>query len=945
MHRITVILRMGTVLLILALTVQAQTFLNPNAPVTARVEDLLGRMSLAEKVGQMTQADRGALTSEADIAGFFLGSVLSGGGSVPTDNSPKGWADMYDRFQTQALSTRLAIPIIYGVDAVHGHNNVKGAVIFPHNIGLGATRNPDLVRQAAEITALEVAGTGINWTFAPCLALPWDERWGRTYEGFSEETALTTLLGAAAVKGFQGDSLGQADHILACAKHYIGDGGTTGGDDQGNTEINEATLRAKLLPAYISAIAAGVGSIMPSYSSWNGAKMHGHAYLLTTVLKGELAFKGFVVSDWAGIDQLPGDYHSDVVQSINAGIDMIMVPTDYRGFIKELTAAINAGEIAMTRIDDAVRRILTIKFKMGLFEHAYTDRALTAEVGNAAHRAVARACVRESLVLLAKKDGILPLSRSLKRIHVCGNGADNIGNQCGGWTITWQGSSGAITTGTTILQALKAEAPGINFTYSLDGSGAAGADLAIAVIGETPYAESQGDKTDLHLASQVVEPIRTLKKTGLKTAAILLSGRPIIIDSILPYTDALIAAWLPGTEAGGIADVLFGGYPFSGTLPHSWPRAMADIPINWGDDPYRPLYPFGYGITNLADSEPGSAPVVHAASVNADGDTVLIHFNKAMADPSAGTPADWTVLVNWGIDEVTGISQQTNDLTTIRLALTRPIVKRDVVIVQYKGTAVHSADSGLLASFENQPVYNLRNDIAGKLPVPGRVEAEDFSQMQGIQLETTSDVGGGENVGYIDTGDYMVYQVDVAATGVYQLDFRIAAESKSGQLKVIDTSTLLATVDLPITGGWQVWQTVSSTATLSKGAHVLRVQATRGGFNLNYIDFTSVTGITANEIIAPSDFHVTANYPNPFNASTTILCSIPESNRNEHLKLTITDILGREVHKMEVQAIGVQHRFQWDGYDAAGRTLASGIYFYTVQFGKKKETLKMMLLR
>jgi beta-glucosidase len=926
-------------------TAFAQTYLDPAAPVADRVADLLSRMTLAEKVGQMTQADRGALTSEADIAGFYLGSVLSGGGSAPADNTPAGWADLYDRFQSQALSTRLAIPLIYGIDAVHGHNNVKGAVIFPHNIGLGATRNPGLVRQAAEITALEVAGTGIDWTFAPCVAVVRHEHWGRTYEGFGETSALAETLGAAQVRGFQGDSLGRQDRILACAKHYLGDGGTTGGIDRGNTQVDEATLRTLFLPAYIRAIEAGVGSVMPSYSSWNGAKMHGNAFLLTTVLKGELGFEGFVVSDWAGIDELPGNYHSDVVQAVNAGLDMVMVPTDYRTFIKELTAAVNAGEIPMVRIDDAVRRILTIKFRLGLFENFYADRTLTAEVGSAAHREVARACVRESLVLLAKKDGILPLSRTATRIHVAGNGADNIGNQCGGWTISWQGSSGDITEGTTILEALRAEAPGVTFTYSLDGSGAAGADLGIAVIGETPYAESQGDKDDLHLAAKVIEPVRTLKKAGLKTVVILLSGRPMIVDTILPYADVLIAAWLPGTEGRGISDILFGAYAPKGLLPHSWPRAMADIPINQGDDPYRPLYPYGHGITSLADSDPGSAPEFFAASITAGGDTLLAGFNKAMADPAASLPSDWTVLINWGMIEVTSVSRKADDPTTICLALAKPVVKHDVIYLGYQGTAVRSQDNGLLAPFDSQPVYNLRDDIAGRDPVPGRVQAEDYITMQGIQTENTTDVGGGENVGYIDTGDYLVYQVEVAETGTYQIGFRIAAESKSGQIKLIDASTLLATVDLPITGGWQVWQTVTTSAQLTRGSHTLRVQASRGGFNLNYIDFTLTTGVDEHAAGAPEAFRLAGNYPNPFNASTVILCTLPESNRGERLVLTLSDALGRNVQRFEAVPSGREHRFLWDGRDESGLPLPSGLYFATVRSGTERQTRKMLLMR
>lgn len=409
----------------------SQIYLDSTATIDQRAEDLLSRMTLDEKIGQMTQADRQYLETEADITTYALGSLLSGGGSAPQDNSPVGWANMYDSYQSRALATRLYIPLIYGIDAVHGHNNVKGAVIFPHNIGMGCTWNPDLVREAERITAKEVAGTGIDWTFAPCIAVPQDERWGRTYEGFGETAELAALMSAAAVAGFQGDTLGSRESILACAKHFVGDGGTTGGKDQGNTQIDEATLRAIHLPGYVAAIESGVGSIMASLSSWNGQKIHGNHYLLTTVLKEELGLKGFVVSDWSAIDQLPGGYSSDVENAINAGIDMVMVPDKYKTFISTLKSLVQQGKVTEERINDAVRHILNIKFQMGLFERPYTDRTLTSQIGSASHRAVARECVRQSLVLLKKKDNIIPLPKSNVKIAVAGKNANDLGNQCG----------------------------------------------------------------------------------------------------------------------------------------------------------------------------------------------------------------------------------------------------------------------------------------------------------------------------------------------------------------------------------------------------------------------------------------------------------------------------------------------------------------------------------
>ncbi|MCU0452556.1 MAG: glycoside hydrolase family 3 C-terminal domain-containing protein [Bacteroidetes bacterium] len=562
-----------------------------------RVDSLVALMTLDEKIGQMTQAERSRGSIELDIRTYTLGSLLSGGGSAPADNSPGGWADMYDRYQQAALQTRLRIPLIYGIDAVHGHNNVRGAVIMPHNIGLGCTNDAALVEEVGRVVAREVAGTGIDWTFAPCIAVPRDERWGRTYEGFGETPDLTWTMAGAAVRGLQGTDVRGGERIVACAKHFLGDGGTTGGDDQGNTQLDELTMRGLHLPGYLAAVQAGVGTVMASYSSWNGQKMHGSRYWLTDVLKVELGFKGFVVSDWQGVDQLPGGYEAAVETAINAGIDMVMVPINIELFISSLRRLVNANRVPMSRIDDAVRRILRVKFQMGLFERTFTDRALTLAVGSAAHRAVARQAVRKSIVLLKNDSSFLPLSKSLTRIHVAGKNADDLGNQCGGWTITWQGQSGAITTGTTILQGIRdAVSANTSVTYSRDGSGAAGADVAIVVLGETPYAEMLGDRSDLNLTSEDLTTFTRVRATGVPTVLVLVSGRPMIVTDIAYASNAFLAAWLPGTEGAGVADVLFGDYHPTGILSHSWPRAMNQVPVNVGDPYYDPLFPVGFGL-------------------------------------------------------------------------------------------------------------------------------------------------------------------------------------------------------------------------------------------------------------------------------------------------------------------------------------------------------------
>ncbi len=561
--------------------------------------DCLSKMTLDEKIGQMTQANKNALTTPSDVTTYFLGSLLSGGGEGPNGSGGTAtqWADMYDNFQTYAVATRLGIPLIYGVDAVHGHNNVEGAVIFPHHIGMGATRDAALVQQADAVTRDEVLGTGMNWVFAPCVCVPQNDRWGRTYEGYSEDTSLVSSMGAASIKGFQGGGLGMTT-VMATAKHYVGDGGTTNGTDQGDTQVSETVLRAVHLPPYQSAIANNVGSVMISYSSWNGQKMHGNQYLITTVLKGELGFKGIVVSDWAGIDQLPGDYASDVRTAINAGIDMVMVPSNYKTFISTLRNEINAGNIPMSRIDDAVTRILTQKFALGLFTKYKTDRSYTSQVGSAAHRAVARQAVRESLVLL-KNNAVLPLSKTAAyKIVVGGSHVNNLGYQMGGWSITWQGGSGATTTGTTFWQALQAAKPA-NVTLQNVGTRTKGnysGDVGIVVIGETPYAEGNGDSTTLAVSNADASQVSDICSRTTKCMVILISGRPLIINTQLNLAGAFIAAWLPGTEGAGITDMLFGDYAFTGKLPVTWPNAVSQEPINNGDGKIG-LFPFGYGLT------------------------------------------------------------------------------------------------------------------------------------------------------------------------------------------------------------------------------------------------------------------------------------------------------------------------------------------------------------
>jgi len=585
---------------------------NSGLPIIDRVRDLMTYMTIEEKVGQMTQVERQFLDRDDNISKYFLGSLLSGGGSAPAKNFPRAWADMYDRFQKVALSTRLGIPIIYGIDAVHGHNNVVGATIFPHHIGLGCTNNPKIVEEVYRATAIEVAATGIDWNFAPCLAVPRDERWGRTYEGFGETPEIVKSMAAAAVIGLQTDKLNNQTSILATAKHFLGDGGTTWGTgldkklDQGDTQVSDQEMREIHLPGYFPALEAGVGTVMPSYSQINGTYMHMNNDLLNGLLKKELDFKGFVISDWAALERMVGqdDYKKNIIACINAGVDMVMVPgavpngnQSYQNFINLLIESIKEGSISEARINDAVARILKIKFEIGLFENPFTDRSLLNKVGSKDHRLIARNAVKQSLVVL-KNNGVLPISKDLGQIHVAGKNADDLGNQCGGWTISWQGESGPLTKGTTIYEAIQVAVSSFtNVTYSKDGSGASGANIGIVVVGETPYSEMQGDKESLQLDKKDLKAIENIRNAGVPVVVVVVSGRPLIIENEVDKWDGLIAAWLPGSEGKGVTDVLFGDYNPTGRLSVSWPRNMGQIPINFGDQEYDPLFEYGFGLS------------------------------------------------------------------------------------------------------------------------------------------------------------------------------------------------------------------------------------------------------------------------------------------------------------------------------------------------------------
>ena len=641
--------------------------LRQDPAMEARIDELLARMSLAQKVGQMIQAEIRSVTPE-EVRTHRLGSVLNGGGGFPNHDKHAAvadWVALADAFHDASMAEGAdgpRIPIVWGVDAVHGHNNVFGATLFPHNIGLGAANDPDLVEAIARATARETLATGIDWNFAPTVAVVRDDLWGRTYEGYSEDPEIVRAYAAKVVRGLQG-ALDEPDwmqgaRVVSTAKHFIGDGGTGSGVDQGDNTDDEQVLCDVHGPGYFAAIEEGVLSIMASFNSWHGLKVHGHAYLLTDVLKGRMGFDGVVVSDWNGHQQVDG-YHTDSCRrTVMAGVDMVMVPEDWKPLLENTIAEVERGEIPMARIDDAVRRILRMKLRAGLFERGRpSSRATTdaSRIGCPEHRALAREAARKSLVMLKNRDGLLPLDRSA-HVLVCGTGAHDVGKQCGGWTLTWQGTDNERSDfpgATSIWEGIEeivAQAGG-RAVRSVDGSHETRPDVAVVVFGEDPYAEGVGDRAHLSHSAERPEDVallRRLQADGIPVVAVLLTGRPLWVNPELNASDAFVVAWLPGSEGGAIGDALFATEADSGItgrLSFSWPSHSVQSTVNRGDDADdAPLFPYGYGLRfGEADPLPNDLNEDDEASAVVEHGEVRL-FDRAVVPPFemfVGDPLGW----------------------------------------------------------------------------------------------------------------------------------------------------------------------------------------------------------------------------------------------------------------------------------------------------------------
>lgn len=595
--------------------------------IERRIDALLAAMTTEQKVGQIIQGDLASITPQ-DVYDYHLGSVFNGGNSSPGNDEfapASAWLKAADAFYDASMRPNgklVRIPSIWGSDAVHGHNNIVGATLFPHNIALGATRDPELVRRIGAATALEMRVTGLDWTFAPTLTVVRDDRWGRTYEGFGEDPAITASFAGPLVEGLQG-RIGDKDwlrgaRIIATAKHFVGDGGTTGGKDQGDTLASEAELRTVYAAGYPAALQAGVQVVMASFSSWNGVKLHGNASLLTGVLKDRWKFDGFIVGDWNGHGQVPGCTVDHCAASVRAGLDIFMAPDSWKGLWHNTLADVKSGALPMARLDDAVRRVLRVKLRAGVFEAGRPSTRPFAgdwsRLASPEHRALAREAVRKSLVLLKNNDGVLPL-RPGARILVAGDGADNVAKQAGGWTLTWQGTGTRpehFPNAQSIWRGIEeaVAAGGGSATLSTDGSWKTRPDAAIVVFGEDPYAEFQGDRADVAFndTRDTLAMMQRLQQQGVPVVAVFLSGRPLWVNREINAATAFVAAWLPGSEGGGVADLLFGKSDFSGTLPYSWPRRADQVVLNKGDAGYDPLFALGFGRTLATAGNLGALP-------------------------------------------------------------------------------------------------------------------------------------------------------------------------------------------------------------------------------------------------------------------------------------------------------------------------------------------------
>jgi beta-glucosidase len=731
-----------------------QSAVKKDPAIEAKITELLGKLSLEQKVGQLIQPEL-RLVTPADVTEYSLGSILNGGGSFPGENKHakvEEWIALADAFYHASMSTeggRVPVPVMWGTDAVHGHNNIVGATLFPHNIALGATRNPDLIKQIGAATAAEIAVTGIDWSFAPTLAVVRDDRWGRTYESYSEDPALVKSYGGKMVEGLQGvagtDLLSER-HVIATAKHFLADGGTEGGQDRGDAKISEEELVKIHNAGYETALAAGAQTVMASFSSWKDVKMHGNKYLLTEQLKNQMGFDGLVVGDWNGHAFVSGCTPVSCPQSINAGLDIFMAPdANWKELYHNTLAQVKSGEISSARLDDAVSRILRVKLRAGLFEKgAPSTRELAGKrevIGSPEHRAVARQAVRESVVLLKNNSQTLPV-KATSKILVAGDGADNIGKQSGGWSITWQGTGNInadFPGGTSIYQGIAdaAKAAGGAVELSVDGSYKTKPDVAFVVFGEDPYAEMQGDVGSLIYKNEAnLVLLKKLKADGIKVVSLFITGRPLWVNNFINASDAFAVVWLPGSEGVGIADVVLAkadgsvNFDVKGKLPFSWPASPVQSPLNLGDADYKPQFAYDFGLTYSDKTETGLLDETAAQVVAANTPDTAPIFNQRVINP-------WTLVLLDHMNNMLPVTTSRGELGAVVVSSEDKQVQEDTRRLQFNGTAKATVTLGSTTRTD----FSAYAESKGALVLDVKVNAKPSAEV-GLGISCGSDCVG-----------------------------------------------------------------------------------------------------------------------------------------------------------------------------------------------------------
>ncbi len=804
--------------------------------IEAKVSKLLSSMTLEQKVAQMIQPEIRDITEE-DMRKYGFGSYLNGGGAFPKNNkhsTPQDWIELAETMYQASIDDSVdgsAIPTMWGTDAVHGHNNVIGATLFPHNIGLGAANNPELMTKIAQITATEVMVTGIDWVFAPTVATVRNDRWGRTYEGYSEDPEIVKLYASAVVKGLQGsadeDFLGD-DRVISTVKHFVGDGGTQDGDDQGDNRASEDDLYKLHAQGYVSGLAAGAQSVMASFNSWNGEKIHGSHYLLTEVLKEKMGFDGFVVGDWNGHGQVKGCSNESCPQAVNAGLDIFMVPTDaWKPLYENTIKQVKNNTISIARIDDAVKRILRVKFRAGLFDKPSPAKRMysgkTALIGSKAHREVARQAVQESLVLLKNKANLLPLSPKLN-ILVAGDGADNIGKQSGGWSITWQGTGNTnkdFPGGTSIYAGIEQQVSKAGGTalLSVDGSYKEKPDVAIVVFGEEPYAEGQGDIDHLYFESNNKKSLALLKKfkqQGIPVVSIFITGRPMWVNAEINASDAFVAAWLPGSEGQGIADVILANVndeiqnDFTGKLSFSWPKDAMQTEVNRFDENYDPLFPYGFGLVygdkdTLTDTLDETINIP-AGSVKSD-DKVSEIFQNSIQQP-------WSLWLYSGEKEI-AVYANAHQLAELNYRTVDKLVQEDAFKISLTGSekSSNSQASGVMIKHVASTALDLGESVSENSRLQFSVNLANraagdvyLSTYCSADKNCGSSVNIGSYLNKLPLSDWQTFSIDLSCFSKKGMDFSKAVIpfelSSKGKVE-------LSVADIVITDNTEVSATVS----------------------------------------------------------------------------------------------------------------------------------------